>query len=234
MKIAKLNIGLFVFTFYIIFMFSNSAFASVETITLRQGDVNEAVYALQNELKKYGFYQYDVDGKFGLNTRLAVVQFQQAVGIEEDGIVGASTWQALRNYSGNSDVSRGRYDRSYGGQIAAFAQKFLGVPYVWGGSAASGFDCSGFIYYVFSNHGITLPRMADEQYNFGRHVSAAEIQPGDLVFYSTYTPGPSHVGIYVGNGQFIHASSAAGEVTLTAMSKPYYQARFLGAFRIIR
>lgn len=233
MKIAKYSLVIFICAFFILSL-GNSALASADTYTLKQGDANDTVYVLQSELKKFGFYQYDVDGNFGVRTKLAVIQFQQAVGLAEDGIVGPGTWRALRNYAGTGDISRGKYDRNYGQQIAVFAQKFLGVPYTWGGTAASGFDCSGFIYYIYSNYGITLPRMADEQYDFGRRVPVTDMQPGDLVFYSTYAPGPSHVGIYVGNGQFIHASSGAGEVTLTAMSKPYYQARFLGAFRIIR
>ena len=234
MKIAKHSIFVVIGALFIVFILGGSALASADTVTLKLGDRNDAVYTLQSELKRSGFYQYDIDGTFGSHTQLAVIQFQQAAGLEADGIVGSDTWQALRSYSGSGEVSRGKAGRTYGQQISGFAQNFLGVPYAWGGMAASGFDCSGFIYFVYSNYGITLPRMADEQYNFGRRVAVADIQPGDLVFYSTYTPGPSHVGIYVGNGQFIHASSGAGEVTLTAMSKPYYQARFLGAFRIVR
>ena len=233
MKVAKHSIFVVIGALFILLTLVSSAFASADTVTLKPGDINDAVYTLQNELKKFGFYQYDLDGTFGSRTQFAVIQFQQAAGLEADGIVGSATWQALRNYVGG-EVSRGKAGRTYGQQIAGFAQKFLGVPYTWGGAAASGFDCSGFIYFVYSNYGVTLPRMADEQYNFGRRVAVADIQPGDLVFYSTYAPGPSHVGIYVGNGQFIHASSGAGEVTLTAMSKPYYQARFLGACRIVR
>lgn len=212
---------------------SNTVYGSSQVLpVLQQGDTNDAIYTLQAELKKMGFYHYEVDGNFGSLTKQAVMQFQQAVGIKDDGIVGSETWLALQNYLGTSEVSRGQFDRNTGHQIASFAQQFLGVPYVWAGSSPAGFDCSGFVYYVYSRHGISLPRMADEQYHIGQRVPLNVIQPGDLVFYSTYAPGPSHVGIFVGNGKFIHASSGAGEVTLTAMSKPYYQARFLGAFRI--
>lgn len=131
-------------------------------------------------------------------------------------------------------VSRGfSYNlRSQGAQISAMAQQFLQVPYAWGGSSPGGFDCSGFTYYLYQQQGINLPRMADEQYQVGQWVDKRALQPGDLVFFETYEVGPSHVGIYTGNGNFIHASSGAGEVTITPLSKPYYAARYLGARRV--
>ncbi|WP_425060796.1 hypothetical protein SCACP_15460 [Sporomusa carbonis] len=235
MKSLKFDLFAVICAFSLILISPHPVSAAVQDMPLlKQGETGEAVYSLQTELKKYGFYQYGIDGKFGFYTKLAVIDFQQAVGIEADGVVGIGTWQALSNYAGNSEVSRSQLAQRTGQQIAGLAQEYLGVPYVWGGSSAAGFDCSGFTYYVYSRQGIFLPRVADDQYNFGRRIPLADIQPGDLVFYSTYAPGPSHVGIYVGNGQFIHASSGAGQVTLTAMSKPYYQARFLGAFRVVR
>jgi cell wall-associated NlpC family hydrolase len=113
------------------------------------------------------------------------------------------------------------------------ASSHLGAPYVWGGAASSGFDCSGFIYYLLKEYyGLTLPRMADGQFNAGAVVERADIQAGDLVFFSTYEPGPSHVGIYMGDGNFIHASSAARQVTITPLSRAYYAERYVGARRL--
>ena len=111
---------------------------------------------------------------------------------------------------------------------------YLGVPYVWAGRSPSGFDCSGFIYFVFDQLGYGLPRMADGQFEVGIPVSRNALQPGDLVFFSTYEPGPSHVGIYLGNDQFIHASSGAGYVTVTSLGNPYHRDRYIGARRIIK
>jgi len=227
---------LFVITFIVALNVApvNPVFASIRDMpVVRLGDTNDTVYNLQVELKKRGFYYADIDGNFGSDTKSAVIAFQQAMGIEDDGIVGRGTWQALRNPAGSSEMSRG-FNGKLGQQIANFAKGFLGVPYAWGGISPGGFDCSGFVYYVYSHYGVSLPRVADEQYEFGQRVSANDMQPGDLVFYSTYTPGPSHVGIYIGNGQFVHASSGADQVTITAMSKAYYNERFLGAFRIVR
>lgn len=136
---------------------------------------------------------------------------------------------------GGKSVSRGSVysARSKGMQIVDMAQKFINVPYTWGGSSPGGFDCSGFTYYIFAKHGLALPRMADGQFEVGKRVAKSDLLPGDLVFFETYETGPSHVGIYMGNGQFIHASSGAGRVTVTSMSKPYYVERYLGARRLI-
>ena len=122
---------------------------------------------------------------------------------------------------------------SKGSQIVATAKNYLGVPYLWGGNTPSGFDCSGFVKYVFAKHGITLPRTSKEQWKVGTSVSKADLQVGDLVFFSnTYTTGISHLGIYVGDGQFIHASSSKG-VVITPLSNSYWAARYTGAKRIV-
>ena len=116
--------------------------------------------------------------------------------------------------------------------IIATAKQYIGVPYVWGGSTPSGFDCSGFVQYVFARHGITLPRTSRDQYSVGTWVSKSNLQPGDLVFYNTSGSGVSHLGIYIGNGQFIHASSSKG-VMISEMSNSYWSARYYGARRIL-
>lgn len=113
-------------------------------------------------------------------------------------------------------------------RITAMAHQMEGVPYVFGGTSAHGVDCSGFTQRIFALAGIQLRRMADEQYQQGRAVEAP--QAGDLVFFSTYLPGPSHVGIYLGNRYFIHASSSRG-VTVSSLEESYYRSRYIGARR---
>lgn len=118
-------------------------------------------------------------------------------------------------------------------KIIATAKKYIGVPYVWGGESPSGFDCSGFVQYVFKVHGISLNRTTETQYNHGSYVSKSNLKPGDLVFFqNTYRAGISHVGIYIGNGQFIHASSSKG-VTISNLSSSYYTSHYYGARRIL-
>jgi cell wall-associated NlpC family hydrolase len=112
------------------------------------------------------------------------------------------------------------------------AMRFLGVPYVFGGTSSSGFDCSGYVQHVFAMLGYHLPRTADAQYAAGKRVSGAAMVPGDLVFFQTYAAGASHVGIYLGHDRFVHASSSRG-VTVSSLHESYWSARYLGAKRLI-
>ena len=201
---------------------------------VKRGMYGDEVSKLQNKLKEYGYYKDPVDGRFGANTLSAVVQCQMDAGLTADGIVGLSTWESLKNFRGASSISRGRGNSRKAQILLSMARQYVGVPYVWAGRSPSGFDCSGFIYYVFDQLGYGLPRMADGQFEVGIPVSRNSLEPGDLVFFETYEPGPSHVGIYIGNDQFIHASSGAGHVTVTPLNKTYYRDRYLGARRILK
>lgn len=118
-------------------------------------------------------------------------------------------------------------------EIITNAKKHIGVPYLWGGTTPAGFDCSGFVQYVFRQSGISLPRTTTEQYKVGTYVSKSNLQPGDLVFLqNTYREGISHVGIYIGSGQMIHASSSKG-VVISDLSSSYYTKHYYGARRVI-
>lgn len=123
-------------------------------------------------------------------------------------------------------VSRGS---SAATTIVEHALSLLGTPYVYGGTTRSGFDCSGFTQYVFAGSGISLPRTSYEQFASGVAVSRNELQPGDLVFFTIYTKGASHVGIYIGGGRFIHADNPRVGVTITSLSNSFYFAHYLGA-----
>lgn len=117
--------------------------------------------------------------------------------------------------------------------ILADAKSLLGTPYLWGGSTTAGFDCSGFVQYVFAQNGVSLPRTCAQQYTIGTYVSSANLQAGDLVFFDTSGSGAAgHVGIYMGDGNFIHCSSSSG-VIISAMSNSYWSARYLGARRVL-
>lgn len=113
--------------------------------------------------------------------------------------------------------------------LIAEGKKYLGVPYVWGGSTPNGFDCSGFLNYVFGKVGVPIPRTVETIWSATKVVSTPQL--GDLVFFTTYKAGPSHAGIYIGNNKFMHAGSSTG-VTITDMNNPYWKARYLGAKKV--
>jgi cell wall-associated NlpC family hydrolase len=111
---------------------------------------------------------------------------------------------------------------------------YLGTRYRYGASSARGFDCSGFTSYIYRQHGISLPHNSAAQYRVGKPVSRSELRPGDLVFFRTRGNRISHVGIYIGNGKFVHASSARGRVRVDTLTSGYYHQRYVGARRITK
>jgi cell wall-associated NlpC family hydrolase len=116
-------------------------------------------------------------------------------------------------------------------QLTRDALRFIGTPYVFGGTSRYGFDCSGFVQHVFALMGVPIPRTADAQYYAGKRATGGP-RPGDLVFFQTYEAGPSHVGIYLGHDHFVHASSSRG-VMVSSLSESYWSSRYLGAKRLL-
>ena len=117
--------------------------------------------------------------------------------------------------------------------ITSTALDLRGVPFVDGGSTPAGFDCSGFTYHVFRQHGVELPRLAAQQYRVGSAIDPNAIEPGDLLFFSTVAPGASHVGLAIGGGEFVHAPSERGQVRVERLGSSYWARRFLGARRVV-
>ena len=118
-------------------------------------------------------------------------------------------------------------------QVVDYASTFLGVPYVYGGGSPKGFACSGFTSYVYKHFNVSLPHSSASQYTRVSKVSRDNLQPGDLVFFAnTYTSGISHVGIYVGDGNFIHAPSSGSYVKITSLESGYYANHYYGARRL--
>lgn len=120
-----------------------------------------------------------------------------------------------------------------GAMILSEAQKHLGAPYVSGGASPSGFDCSGFVYYVLKQLGYSPYRTPVDQYNMGTSVTKENLKPGDIVFFAnTYTSGLSHVGIYSGNGQFIHSPNSRSTVSYSDLTTGYWAEHYYGARRM--
>jgi len=148
-------------------------------------------------------------------------------------LVGTSAGGVVQNVqttatNPNKPVSRSS-DRIQ--EIIAYSYNFIGVPYVSGGMSPSGFDCSGYIKYVFGNFNINMPRTAAEQYQAGQAVSVSEAKPGDLVAFKTGSY-ISHIGIYLGGDKFISATSSRG-IAVASVYDPYWGDHFLGYSRII-
>ena len=148
--------------------------------------------------------------------------------ISADYLVTASSGTAISPSNTAASVSISAKRQS----VLNYAAQFLGVPYVYGGSTPSGFDCSGFTSYVFKNTVGSIPRVAQAQYDATTRVSRDDLLPGDLVFFGSSTSSISHVGIYVGSNQFIHAPNTGDVVKYSSLTGSY-ATRYQGAGRVI-
>ena len=215
--------------FFLVSIFMLGAVSVASAAAFRVGDEGSEVLAIQKQLANLG-YDVPVDGDYGPATVDAVKSFQNAQGMESNGLVGSATYSALLGKTMPASISRGSNYVSRA--VLSESMNYLGVPYVFGGTTPSGFDCSGYVRYVFAKAGIQLPRTADAQYEMGTPVATSELVPGDLVFFSTYEPGASHVGIYLGNDKFINASSSSG-VSVASLHNSYWNACYIGARRVL-
>lgn len=229
--------------------------------SLSKNDKGKDVLTLQKKLYVIGYEITELDGEFGEETQKAVEAFQRDQKITVTGIVTNATWRALKKAKpvkgrslsdlkitkptakintvknpaaiNSKFVSNGEtfITEQQGEEIVELAKTFMGVPYVFGGTTPAGFDCSGFLQYVFKQYGINIPRLADEQYLLGKAVKTSQLSVGDLVFFSTYLPGASHCGFYIGDGKFLHTSSSKG-VRIDSLDSEYWRPKFLGGKKI--
>ncbi len=162
------------------------------------------------------------DTLWGISTRfsLSIAQLKSFNNLASDTIY---VGQVLKVASTTTPVPETTVSKSQ--LVINEANKYIGTPYLWGGNTPAGFDCSGFTKYVFERVGITIPRTAATQWSGLKAISSPK--PGDLVFFETYAPGPTHVGIYLGNNKFIQAGSKG--VSVADMTNSYWKLRYLGA-----
>ena len=225
---------------------------------LRLGTRGPQVSDVQRRLKELGFYKHSaITEYYGSITQGAVREFQRANGLMADGIVGNATRGKLFGSDAKSapkdsappkkDDTPSRGDgassESKADSLIEFAKKFQGIPYRYGGNGPSSFDCSGFTTYVFRNFGISLPRTASAQANSNigmKIANSRDLVPGDLVYFTNNRGGGSrpihHTGIYIGGGNFIHASSSksGSGVKINSLSSGWYSDGFCWGRRVLR
>ncbi len=183
---------------------------------LSYGLKNSNVYDLQKDLKKIGFLNAKLSGFFGNQTYNAVCDFQRTNDLAVTGQIDYTTAKKIKILN-----------------VIQTAKGFLGIPYVWGGVTPRGFDCSGFTHYTFLKNNIVIPRTAAQQCKKGLWVSKNNLSSGDLIFFSTYKPGPSHVGLYLGNNNLMHASSGWNKLVIVKLSNRYFANHYYTSKRII-
>lgn len=197
----------------------------------KQSKVQQSNWRLkvaQQKLQVLGFSDERPSGRMTEATSTALKSFQKQHKLKADGELNDATYHKLTWEA----FAKEGIPKVKGKEIVSRAAKYKGVPYVFGGTTTKGFDCSGYVQYVFKDCKAKLPRLADEQALQGIFVTQKQLRPGDLVFFTTYAAGASHVGIYAGDGQFWSASSSKG-VILSSLKDDYWKQRYYGARRVL-
>ncbi len=211
---------------------------------LKLGDENERVAQIQTRLNELGYYVgAAVSNYYGTMTQTAVLNFQKANGLPLDGVCGAQTQNLLFSdaavtfdaYLAAGGVEYSKRDEVIA-QLIAYAKNYLGCPYVWAGAGPRVFDCSGYTMYIYRHFGYSFGHGCSVQSNaLGEQLGVSQLLPGDIVFFDTNGGHNSleHVGIYIGDGQFIHASSGGGRVMINSLTSGYYSSTFMWGKRVI-
>jgi len=212
------------------------------TTTLKLGMSSNDVLKLQNRLKELKHFNSTCTGYFGAITLDAVESFQKANSLKVDGVAGSATLAKLFGSTAQAKTTQSVPTQSNNGasisdSIVAYAETFIGKPYVYGASGPNAFDCTGFTCYVYKKFGYTLARTAYAQgyNNYGTKItSIADLKPGDLVFFNTLPDGDlsDHAGIYVGDYKVINAETSYKGVTISDMTKGYYKVNFSWGRRV--
>lgn len=214
------------------------AWAATGGSLLTYGATGADVSVLQTNLQLLGYYPKNegITTYYGPITRKAVTAFEKDHGLSDTAVVSAAVMADIKTLADRTHVAERKTSapvrqQTLAERIVQTALTYVGTPYVWGGTTPAGFDCSGFVQYVFAKYGISLPRTSYDQAEAGQYVPKSDLEPGDLVFFDT-SGGASHVGIYIGQGKFVNAASTKVEVDY--VDDPYYWgSRYLTARNVI-
>lgn len=206
--------------------------SNAKSLVLKTGSSGEPVSALQTRLRDLGFYTYgSITGYYGSVTQSAVMRFQQACGLSADGIAGPATRIKLFSYDACTAVTVSA------SKIADIALAQNGKPYVLGAEGPSTYDCSGLAHYAVNNAGYSVPRYSASVYSthaaWTKINGTSALQKGDLLFFRSDTSSYiGHMGIYIGDGEFVHASSGQGRVMVSTLSNTYWARNYVHARRV--
>ena len=194
---------------------------------LKVGDKGWKVKTVQIKLNAIGM-KTPLTGRYTRDLEEQVRNFQRSHKLQATGRVDDTTYFRIQEAAFEKEGIHG----VKGEDVVRTASRYKGVPYSFGGTTPRAFDCSGYVQYVFRQHKAQLPRTADLQFEKGLFVTQRQLKPGDLVFFTTYEPGASHVGIYAGNNKFWNATSSRG-VMLSDLTDSYWGPRYYTARRIL-
>ena len=194
---------------------------------LKVGDSGWKIKVAQQKLNVIGF-KTTVNGKFTKDMENSLKDFQRKYKLKVTGFLDDATYDRVVNEAFVQEGIQG----VTGKQIVSSAKQLKGIPYKFGGTTTKAFDCSGYVQYIFAKYKAKMPRLADAQALEGIFVLRKNLKEGDLVFFTTYEAGASHVGIYAGKDKFWHVSTSKG-VILSSLSEPYWAQRYFGARRVL-
>lgn len=213
----------FISIFYIVYASNSFAFIDSSGRVVQKKIRHSCNEALNQNIKEYSYQAFYTDLQ---KEKIAALQAQMA-NVRENGLNAkqAKKTQVGQTYC-NADIDT----------ITQNAKQFKGGKYVWGGTRPSGFDCSGYVQYIYNKHGINLPRTAYGQFKSGKNIDKSSIRAGDLLFFLTDKSRGipvTHVGIYLGNGEFIHAASKDRGIIVSPLNCGSYANCFVGARRML-
>lgn len=215
-------------------LYSNLA----RSLVLRAGSSGEAVQTMQLKLKSLGYFGGTGTGHFGAVTLDAVRRFQQAHGLAVDGIAGPLTRKMLFSNSAKNAGVASVPSNTSASLIADIALSQNGKPYAWGGNGPSSYDCSGLVYYAMTQAGYSVSRLSSAGYSavtsWPQIAGRNNLAKGDLLFFRSDTSASiGHMGVYIGNGEFVHASSGQGRVMISTLDNTYWARNYLFARRVV-
>lgn len=209
----------------------NAKIRQIEIVREKEFAEKKLAESIQQDLKTVGLYKGEITSVIDETTKEAIKAFQEKEGLNISGEADNATIARLNELFPKKVEEKSDKNAVSSRAFVDFTRKYLGTPYVYGASSGKAFDCSGFTTYVMKNYGIKLERTASQQFKKGTPIDKKDLKPGDLVFFSNRGKTIGHVGIYIGDHKFIHASSSKKQIVINDLRT--YTGKYQGARRYI-